>query len=197
MYLNIYVIRSIHIHSSLLHPYSTQGSIDESRHQARSMPYHSIHNSLYTCKHIHTYTYNYSCMSTILPKGPWSVRHICICKHTTINVNIVPCERGHDQSGINTYTHGQLDRKKSPLPKEPPPPRRVFFVGWSSNQQPGGRGPPLKNSPIFFKKLGLFFRGVLFRRILGLEITTQENPFGGEGSYFQTIHMYTTLPKGS
>jgi len=31
--------------------------------------------------------------------------------------------------------------------EEPSPTRGAFLVGWFPNQQPGGRGPPLKNNP--------------------------------------------------
>jgi len=67
-------------------------------------------------------------------------------------------------------------------------PRGGDFVGWFPNQKPGGRGPPLKNNPNFFKQQGLFFGGFLCLRVLGhgLELTQPRNPPGG-GSHDQLV----------
>jgi len=51
-----------------------------------------------------------------------------------------------------------FDRKKPTPPRAPPPPGGVL-VGWFPNQEPGGRGPHLKNHPQNWSICGVVLQG--------------------------------------
>jgi len=55
------------------------------------------------------------------------------------------------------------------------------------DQEPGWRGPPLKNHPTIDQFWGWFFRGVLFLQVLDLETTQQRKPPGRIGVSFDQV----------
>jgi len=62
-----------------------------------------------------------------------------------------------------------------------PPPRVGFFVGWFPNQEPRGRGLPLKNNPNFLGKLSFFSGGSSSSGLLVWKPTNKETPAEGGG----------------
>jgi len=68
--------------------------------------------------------------------------------------------------------------------KNPPPPGN-FFVGWFPNQEPGGRGPNLKNNPQNWSVLGIILQqGSSSSGFLVWKSPNKETPLGGGGVSF-------------
>ena len=91
---------------------------------------------------------------------------------------------------IRTLPHTLIEKK--------PRPPGGFFDGWFPHQEPGGRGPPMKNNPheeqppTLINFGGCSSGGILFLRVLDLETTHQRNsPGGGGGSFDQLILSQT------
>jgi len=74
-----------------------------------------------------------------------------------------------------------FDWRTPPPQKENPSPGMYVLLG-GFKEEPGKRGPSLKDEPIFFQKLGLFFQGVVFFWALHSETTKEGTPSGFQRS---------------
>jgi len=105
--------------------------------------------------------------------------YIYICIHMYRYMYMRVCVCIYFLFVIRTLPHTLIEKK--------PRPPGGFFDGWFPHQEPGGRGPPMKNNPheeqppTLINFGGCSSGGILFLRVLDLETTHQRNSPGGGG----------------